>query len=76
MTDLGVSQLFGVQDKVAIVTGGSRGIGRMIVEGFLANGAARVYISARKAGSQSVMLKVVDYLVAKERAAMAAGGAR
>ena len=33
---------------VAIVTGGSRGIGKMIVEGYLAAGCARVYISARK----------------------------
>lgn len=44
-----ITKLFGLQGRVALVTGGSRGIGRMIVEGFLTAGAERVYISARKA---------------------------
>ena len=43
-----ITNLFNVQNKVAIVTGGSRGIGEMITAGFLANGV-KVYISARKA---------------------------
>ncbi len=42
------TQLFSLQDRTALITGGSRGIGKMIARGFLAQGA-RVYISARKA---------------------------
>tara|TARA_Y200000002_G_C22563657_1_gene613560 strand:- start:193 stop:990 length:798 start_codon:yes stop_codon:yes gene_type:complete len=43
-----INNLFSVEGKVAVVTGGSRGIGEMITSGLLANGA-KVYISARKA---------------------------
>ncbi|MFK3889955.1 SDR family oxidoreductase [Sphingomonas sp. NPDC079357] len=41
-------KLFRLDGRVALVTGGSRGIGRMIAAGFVAQGA-RVYVSSRKA---------------------------
>ena len=33
-----INDLFKIEGKTAIVTGGSRGIGEMITAGFLANG--------------------------------------
>ncbi|MGP1354280.1 MAG: SDR family oxidoreductase [Parasphingopyxis sp.] len=43
-----LNSLFTLEGRTALVTGGSRGIGKMIVQGLLAAGCRKVYISARK----------------------------
>ena len=43
------ANLFSLEGKIALITGGSRGIGKMFVEGYLAAGCERIYITARKA---------------------------
>ena len=56
-----ITELFDVSGKVAIVTGGSRGIGEMIASGFLANDV-KVYITARK---EKPLLKKAEELSTK-----------
>ncbi|MFZ9053438.1 MAG: SDR family oxidoreductase [Woeseiaceae bacterium] len=47
-SSLDIQTLFNLDGKIALVTGGSRGIGRMMAQGLLQAGA-RVYVTARSA---------------------------
>ena len=44
---INIEDLYSMTGKVCVVTGGSTGLGSYMAEGFLAAGAARVYITAR-----------------------------
>ncbi|KAF8485633.1 putative NADPH-dependent beta-ketoacyl reductase [Gautieria morchelliformis] len=47
MSDLNITSLFNVKDKVAVVTGGGSGLGAMMATALVQNGA-KVYIASRK----------------------------
>ena len=55
------AELFSLKGRSALITGGSRGIGRMIAEGYVRSGA-RVYISARKAEACDATAKELSAL--------------
>src|SRR6266702_1336814 len=48
MDEAGLRELFDLTDRVAIITGGTRGIGRAVADGFVAAGA-KVVVASRKA---------------------------
>ena len=58
---LPLNDLFSVDGKTAIVTGGSRGIGAMIARGLVSNGVT-TYITARKAAACDAMAAELSVL--------------
>src|SRR5712691_12143076 len=51
-----IEELFSVRGKVALVTGGSRGLGEMIARAYVENGA-KVYITARRSDACEALAK-------------------
>ena len=51
-----IEELFSIRGKVALVTGGSRGLGEMIARAYVENGA-KVYITARRADACEALAK-------------------
>ncbi|KAK5128232.1 hypothetical protein LTR85_002899 [Meristemomyces frigidus] len=52
MSELNINNFFSLDGKVALVTGGSRGLGLHAATAFLLSGAKTVFITARKAGGE------------------------
>ncbi|KAF2206238.1 hypothetical protein CERZMDRAFT_63494 [Cercospora zeae-maydis SCOH1-5] len=62
MSDISIDGFFALAGKVALVTGGSRGLGLHTATAFLLAGAKTVFISARKAGGEQGIDQAVDKL--------------
>ena len=59
--DLSIGTIFGIKDKIALVSGGGSGIGFMIASALIQNGA-KVYIASRKEKQlQEVILHAYYY---------------
>ncbi|PRT54592.1 Rhamnolipids biosynthesis 3-oxoacyl-[acyl-carrier-protein] reductase [Wickerhamiella sorbophila] len=59
------SELFKVNNKIALITGGSRGLGLDMAEGLLLAGASKIYISSRKASACDESVKYLSDLAKK-----------
>jgi NADP-dependent 3-hydroxy acid dehydrogenase YdfG len=62
---LALSNLFSVEGKVAVITGGGTGIGRMISESFAVNGA-KVYITGRRKDVLEKTAKEINEIVKQQ----------
>jgi NAD(P)-dependent dehydrogenase (short-subunit alcohol dehydrogenase family) len=61
-----IQDIFSMDGKVCMVTGGSSGLGSYMAQGFLEAGAARVYITARSADKLKVKAEELSGLAAGE----------
>ena len=69
------AKLFSLEGRIALITGGSRGIGEMLLEGYLAAGCERVYITARKAQQlEETAAKYGEKVVGRPEATRGGGG--
>ncbi|HEX4818988.1 MAG TPA: glucose 1-dehydrogenase [Acidimicrobiales bacterium] len=67
---MGAAQLFDLSGKVAVVTGGSRGIGRSVVKAF-AEAGADVVIASRKLDNCEALAKEIDSTTGRTALAVA-----
>lgn len=65
-------ELFSMKDKIGLVTGGSRGLGYAMAEGFLKAGAKRIYITSRKAAECEAAAKELSNVAEGECIALPA----
>ncbi|KAH8698931.1 oxidoreductase [Talaromyces proteolyticus] len=63
--------IFSLEGKVAVVTGGSRGLGLHVASGFLQAGCSKVYISSRKASACDEAVAALNALPNKRPGAQA-----
>lgn len=63
--------IFSLEGKVAVVTGGSRGLGLHVASGFLQAGASKVYITSRKASACDEAVVALNALPNKRPGAQA-----
>jgi len=63
--------IFSLEGKVAVVTGGSRGLGLNVASGFLQAGASKVYITSRKAKACEEAVAALNALPNKRPGAVA-----
>ena len=63
--------IFSLKDKVAVVTGGSRGLGLSAASGLLQAGCSKVYITSRKAAACQEACHILNALPGKAPGAQA-----
>ena len=69
---LKIEDLYSMEGKICVVTGGSTGLGSYMAEGFLAAGAAKVYITART--EDTLQAKATELTSASEGECLAITG--